>query len=387
MSARVLMGFAEAIPAPEALFSLRRAGHRVTLLHRAGVRRPLLWLADGAVPVPDPKRDAAGAIAAIRAAMEGHDLAYALDDDMLLLMTEGGAAAEVSVHATGARARAALDKRVQVEAARAAGLAVPETLVLDGPAPNAPLPPLPAIAKPARAAALEGGRLAPGGARYLSEEGEMRALAADPGPAPLLVQPLIRGAGEGVFGFAHEGGIAAWSGHRRLRMMNPHGSGSSACVSVVPDEALRAGCARMMLALGWRGPFMLEFLRGEDGTPWFMELNGRLWGSLALARRLEHDHPAWAVRQALDPGFAPDAPPAREGLVARSLAREALHPLFVARGPRSAFHRAGWPGLGGALRAAWTRGARSGFYGYDPSAPGFFVRDALWELRRKVMGR
>ena len=382
------MGFAEAIPAPEALFSLHRAGHRVTLLHRAGVNRPLLALADGAVAVPDPKADAAGAIATIRAAMADHDLAYALDDDMLLLMTEGGAAsAEVSVHATGARARAALDKRIQIEAARAAGLAVPETLVLEGPAPDAALPPLPGIAKPARAAALEGGRLAPGGAHYLADAAAARALAADPGPAPLLFQPLIRGVGEGVFGFAHEGGITAWSGHRRLRMMNPHGSGSSACVSVIPDEALRAACGRMMRALGWHGPFMLEFLRAEDGTPWFMELNGRLWGSLALARRLGHDHPAWAVRQALEPGFAPDAPPAQAGLVARSLAREALYPLFVARGPKSAFHREGWPGLAGAIRAAWAPGRRSGFYGYDPSAPGFFLRDALWELRRKVRGR
>ena len=51
---------------------------------------------------------------AICAAMKGHDLAYALDDDMLLLMTEGGAAApESSVYDTGARARSALDKRAR----------------------------------------------------------------------------------------------------------------------------------------------------------------------------------------------------------------------------------------------------------------------------------
>ena len=67
--------------------------------------------------------------------------------------------------------------------------------MLDGLAPGAALPLLPAIAKPAHAAALEGGRLAPGGARYLAEESKMRVLTADPGPAPHLVQPLIRDGG------------------------------------------------------------------------------------------------------------------------------------------------------------------------------------------------
>ena len=50
---------------------------------------------------------------------------------------------------------------------------------------------------------------------------------------------------------------------------------------------------------------MIELLRDRDGVAWFMELNGRTWGSLALARRLGLEYPAWAALDAL--GIA--APP------------------------------------------------------------------------------
>ncbi len=39
-----------------------------------------------------------------------------------------------------------------------------------------------------------------------------------------------------------------------------------------------------------------------------MELNGRTWGSMALARRRGLDYPAWAVQAALDPEFEPPYP-------------------------------------------------------------------------------
>ena len=43
--------------------------------------------------------------------------------------------------------------------------------------------------------------------------------------------------------------------------------------------------------------FMLELLRDAAGTPWFMEVNGRPWGSMALAVRRGFDYPVWAVRR------------------------------------------------------------------------------------------
>ena len=117
---------------------------------------------------------------------------------------------------------------------------------------------------------------------------------------PLIVQPLIHGTGEGLFGHATKDGVVAWSAHRRVRMLNPQGSASSACESFPVDQGLIGPAERFLTGLGWRGLFMLEFLRDRAGTPWFMELNGRAWGSLALARRRGFEYPAWTVRAALD---------------------------------------------------------------------------------------
>ena len=120
------------------------------------------------------------------------------------------------------------------------------------------------------------------------------------GRVPLLIQPFITGTGEGVFGLAAPDGIRAWSSHRRLRMMNPGGSGSSACISQPVTEDLKLKAQAFLAATGWRGLFMIEILRDHSGTPWFVELNGRCWGSMALSRRQGLEYPAWHARLAMD---------------------------------------------------------------------------------------
>jgi len=393
--AHVLIGFAEALPAPEVFFSLHHAGHRVSAIHRAG-RRPALVrhlpLA-GAHAVPVPEEDAEAAASALAGLMQGPgapDLFLPIDDAALWLANRALAERpERIAGASGAAAAAALDKNRQVAAAREAGLRVPETRQVTDAAEAGPPPPLPGIAKPALAVTARGGRLEKGGALYIEAPGDMERLAAALAArqGPFLLQPLIAGIGEGLFGFAGPGGVSHWSAHRRLRMMNPHGSGSSACAAIPPDPALRAAAGRFLAAIGWRGPFMIELLRDAEGRAWFMELNGRLWGSLALARAQGLEYPAWAVAAADDPDFVPPevAPPA-PALEARHLGRDLLHLLFVARGPKSAFHRAGWPALGPALRAvlAPQRGRR--LYNADPAFPGF-ARAEAWETIRSALGR
>ena len=87
----------------------------------------------------------------------------------------------------------------------------------------------------------------------------------------------------------------------------------------------------------WRGLFMVEMLRDTAGRPWFMELNGRTWGSMALARRRGLSYPSWAVQAALDPEFAPPYPGMAEvqapHVTARHLGREVVHlGMVLARG-------------------------------------------------------
>ena len=159
----------------------------------------------------------------------------------------------------------------------------------------------------------------------------------------MLVQPFISGHGEGVFGLATAEGVQGWSAHRRLRMMNPHGSGSSACVSQPVATETRAVVERFIQQAGWRGLFMVEFLRDRAGKPWFVEFNGRPWGSLALARRQGLEYPAWAAKLALTPeARIASRSPEEKPVVCRNAGREFMHLLFVLRGPKSEALRE-WP--------------------------------------------
>jgi hypothetical protein len=160
---------------------------------------------------------------------------------------------------------------------------------------------------------------------------------------PMLAQQYVSGIGEGLFGLALGDRVVAWSAHRRIRMMNPMGSGASACVSISPNPADISAGAKFIELCDWRGPFMIELLKDDSGKLWFMEFNGRLWGSTALARRCGLEYPAWAVSEALGQHQAPcaeiDAP---SGVVCRHAGRETMHGLFVLRGSRSKL-ATNWP--------------------------------------------
>ena len=60
-----------------------------------------------------------------------------------------------------------------------------------------------------------------GGSHAIADTQELERLVSDwDETAPMLAQPLLRGA-EGWFGLVLDGRVVCWSGHRRLRMMNP----------------------------------------------------------------------------------------------------------------------------------------------------------------------
>src|SRR4029077_8740219 len=108
----------------------------------------------------------------------------------------------------------------------------------------------------------------------------------------------------------------------------------SACASAPVPQELVDPIERMLGEAGWRGGFLGELLRaGEEW--WFMELNGRPWGSLALARRRGYEYPAWAATRALDAQapLPPEPAYTDDEVLCRHLGRELVHLLFVLRGP------------------------------------------------------
>lgn len=389
--AHVLIGFAEALSAPEVFFSLSKAGHDVSAFtHNTKVPLASLPLKH-VFTLPDVMIDRQGAIDAVCRIMDhpdAPDIILPLDDVSLWLVNSALGSDPRIAGATGERVRIALDKTAQIRAACDAGLKVPETTLVSETTPLGKDVTLPAILKPRHAIDFTDSGLTKEDTFYIIGKEDIAAVADKPAVSghSMLLQPLIHGTGEGVFGFATRQGVMAWSGHRRVRMMNPHGSGSSACESMTPDEETCAAINRFMKNIDWSGPFMMEFLRDPHGRLWFMELNGRMWGSLALSRRQGLEYPAWSVAAALDSDFTPEfqSTPLPAPIVQRNLGRDILHLLFVLRGPKTGFHRKTWPKFWKSILGVLKPAPLWNFYNYDPDHRFYFVRDAIWTIKKAV---
>lgn len=107
-----------------------------------------------------------------------------------------------------------------------------------------------------------------------------------------LVQEFVEGAGCGYFVLLNHGEPRAEFFHRRIRDVRPTGSGSSLRESVEPQPAWRDAGLAILQALRWHGVAMVEFRVPSDGTPVFLEVNGRFWNSLPLAMYAGVDFPA-----------------------------------------------------------------------------------------------
>ena len=211
--------------------------------------------------------------------------------------------------------RRASDKVRALELARAAGLDAPESLVLATPADRGILPAasfFPAVLKPHRSvipAEVAGDvRKRKVGITYVDDPVSCRAaLAAFPaGAFPVLLQRRVRGPGEGLFLLRWNGRVLAAFAHRRLREKPPAGGVSVYRESIAPPPELVAAGTRLLELLDWRGVAMVECKRDLATNRYvFMEVNGRLWGSLQLAIDAGVDFPALLVACVLGREVAP----------------------------------------------------------------------------------
>jgi protein-tyrosine-phosphatase/predicted ATP-grasp superfamily ATP-dependent carboligase len=389
-TATVLIGFADSLSAPEVAWSLVEAGYRVVAFARKGTKPALCRSRFVRVEyVTDPDKSARGSLADLKQLVGQLDnpSVMALDDLSLWLIQELRRSLPTMrvAGATGKQAEVALDKLLQCNAARDAGFAVPATSRVETWADLKSFPGFPAIIKPRLAARVVEGRLGRDRSYTLAGEAELEAFASQwNGSEPMLVQPLLNGSGEGLFGFSLPDRVVCWSAHRRVRMMNPAGSGASACVSVEPDRATCAIAERFLKTIGWRGMFMIELLRDAAGQPWFIELNGRSWGSMALARRNGFEYPGWTARSVLDSSFIPSAPPARPAFLCRHLGRELVHLAFVWRGPRSGA-QSDWPGRVKSVRDVIRVGRDDRWYNFNPRDRKVFWADVRQTLASQFL--
>jgi hypothetical protein len=407
----VLVGFAEALSAPEVVWSLADAGFRVYAFGRRGRRSALRhsrYVTVSDVTAPETDADATvrevGALVRSLSESSKHDapVLFPLDDSAVWVSdrvaesstTDGRDACRMTAAfalagPSGRTVAMALDKALQMEAAGRAGFNVLPTRlartvdeVLDG--DNC----FPLVLKPSQAVAWREGRLRKGRNWICGNREELeRAVRGWAEAFPLLVQPYVTGTGEGVFGLSRSGGVDALSAHRRIRMMNPHGSGSSACASQLVPKELAEGTEQFIQISQWHGLFMIEMLRDSEGTTWFMEFNGRPWGSLALARRQGLEYPAWNVHLTLDADWRPPhGSRVQPDLVCRHLGRELMHPLFVLKGPKSAALTR-WPPLWRSLRDVLDFGSDQAFYNWRRDDKRVFFEDCFNTLLDNLIKR
>jgi predicted ATP-grasp superfamily ATP-dependent carboligase len=343
--------------------SLRRAGHDVSVgAHTAWSKAGWSRAAGSTFVYTAPQEDAAAFVACIA------EEARRVEGTLVLPMTERTtlplSAARATLHAAGARIvlpshetlLRAFDKQQTTRLAESLGVVVPQTALVETEeqarafaASNTTRYPVVLKPRTSEEMKIDGSVSATGAPAYARDArefieayGRMRERASS-----VLAQEFVEGAGVGYFALMREGSLRAEFAHRRLRDVRPTGSGSALRESARPDERVRAASLKILNALGWHGVAMVEFRVRADGTPVFLEVNGRFWNSLALAIHAGVDFPSMLAEMA-ERGDVGQATDYKTGVRCRWLLGDFRHLVEVWRGAPAGYTGAfpkRWPTL------------------------------------------
>jgi predicted ATP-grasp superfamily ATP-dependent carboligase len=180
---------------------------------------------------------------------------------------------------------AAGSKVATTRLARSLGVAVPRHEIVHDPADTIGICErlgTPVVIKPDRSRIVGAdGRLERGSVSYAWSDGEARR-AVERAGQQVVAQEYHAGVGLGIGMVLDHGRPLVAVQHRRLHEVPVSGGASARRITVPTDPDLLAMACALLGELGWTGAAMVEFKSGADG-PAFMEINGRLWGSLPLA--------------------------------------------------------------------------------------------------------
>ncbi|MCF6743362.1 hypothetical protein E9529_03570 [Blastococcus sp. KM273128] len=252
--------------------------------------------------VPRPRGHLGDFVAAVQEAVTrgGYDVVFGSGDDWMAALAHcAEAVPAVVAHPPADVALAALDKAGLTRRAADAGLPVPSTSLatpeaLDGWAG-------PVVVK-CRAHWQPGLRrqLRIEARRYPdADRARARVRLLEEAGLEAVLQEPVDGEMEALVGLVHDGRLLGRVQQRALRLWPTPSGVTSRAVTVPVDEELAGAATRLLAGLGWSGLVQLQFLRDDDGGLRLIDLNGRFYGSLALASAAGPNLPdAWA-RQAL----------------------------------------------------------------------------------------
>lgn len=389
MAKNVLIGPSDALSAPEVAWSLVNYGFEVTAFSVRGRRSSLEKIKEiSFVFITDPEIDAYQSLEDLgNVIIKGNFAIFLPLTDFAVWMYSklSHILPYLEYSVSNDSVDLTIDKWKQIELAVKSGMFVPETLCCNSSDEALSNSYYPCFVKSSVAVGISEGKLLRDPCYVCGCQDEFKHVVARwDFSRPMLIQPCLTGRGEGVFGLATDTEINWWSAHRRIRMMNPQGSGSSACEAIVPDSSVLPAIQRFLLSNSWKGIFMIEFLRDDDGKLWFMEINGRAWGSMALARRGGYEYPAWMVQSLLDLNFKPAIPSPVLPLRCRHLGRELIHLLLVIKGPKSTKAVPSWPSFWKTLRDMLTWRSYDHWYNWNSKYPAVFWRDSFLSVYRAV---
>ena len=280
--------------------ALRAASYRPWVAgYRQGSYAMRSRAAVGTVIVPDPAREPSRFVEALAETARRVSVAAVLPGSESALVALSGNTApfgDIAVGVDSPEIVARVTDKVEVlRLASVAGLPVPPTTTVteDDLGRGRQELVYPAIVKPVRSQTPDDdGVLRWASAQAVQQAEELEGvLAAMPGSS-WLIQPYIAGKLRAVGGVAWEGKIVC-AVHQVAERTYPPAGGSSYAVTIAPDHDLEGRVARLVGLTGLSGIFQVQFV--ESDTAYFIDLNPRMYGSLALAVAAGLNLPAiWA---------------------------------------------------------------------------------------------
>jgi protein-tyrosine-phosphatase/predicted ATP-grasp superfamily ATP-dependent carboligase len=131
-------------------------------------------------------------------------------------------------------------------------------------------------------------------------------------------EEFVSGHGFGIEMLFDRGRLAWYFAHERLHEFPLTGGGSTYRRSIAPPAELLEMAERLLRALEWHGVAMVEFRGSLAGPFYLMEINPRLWGSLALSIDSGVDFP-WGLATLARGQEVPPHSPYRIGYYTRNI--------------------------------------------------------------------
>lgn len=250
--------------------------------------------------VPAPETDLDGFVEAVNAAIStvGYELVFGARDVEVLALSARREEIDADVpYPAHDRLLRALDKLELGEAARSAGIAVPETV----PATDDAIARVdrPTIVKARLHAQLDGlprpPRMETTVVASRAEAAQRAAVIRSGGGEPLL-QELLCGRLEELAVVADRGGRIVARAHQTVQRISAPAAGVAVRATTVPPQPkLMERIEALIENLGWWGLVELQFIVPPGGDHHLIDFNARFYGSMALAVAAGANLPAlWA---------------------------------------------------------------------------------------------